>query len=248
MRVVVLAAGKGSRLNPITNNIPKYLVDIGGLTIMDHQFSNFLALKPIKEIVLVTGYCANKIHQQMLVYKRWFKINEVYCPNYFAHNNLISLWQAKKWLNEDFAIINGDNIFDISILEALIRQKAKACLAIVKRESYIDSDMKVTHKQQKLDQVSKVLPNESAQGISIGMMRFKDEGAKRFVEILDEMATKEINQQEYYLRVVEKMAQVFPIKTLEVPNHNWTDVDDENDLIKVRNEFQQVIKTKCVEL
>ncbi len=241
MRVIILAAGRGKRLDPITDSLPKYLVDIGGMTLMDHQMANLLKTKIAEEVILVTGYRAESVRSQISKYRRWHKIREVFCPNYLEHNNLISLWQARGCLGDDFVIINGDNVFDYSVLEKLAAQQAEACLTIVKRVTYVDGDMKVIFKGDRLDQVSKGLPNGEADGISIGIMRFRGEGARAFSEKLEQMATDEGNRQEYYLRVVERLAQEFPIKGLEVPNQHWTDIDDQGDLERVRKEFGAVI-------
>lgn len=243
MKVAILAAGRGKRLYPITDSLPKYLVDVGGMTLMELQMTNLIKSGVAIDVILITGYRAELLRMVFRNFKKYLKITEVYCPRYHEHNNLMSLWNSRKYLGDDFIIINGDNVFDYSILKGLADQDSEACLAIVKRSEYVDGDMKVTIKKGVLEQVNKSLPNSKAEGISIGMMRFRDKGAETFVKLLSEMGEDEKNTNEYYLRVVERMAGVFPIKVLEVPNQHWTDIDDASDLLRVRREFGAVISS-----
>ncbi len=61
MQCVILAAGKGTRLRPLTDTIPKPLVEVGGRTLLDHIVGSLPS--SIKEIILVTGYLEEKIHE-----------------------------------------------------------------------------------------------------------------------------------------------------------------------------------------
>jgi choline kinase len=249
MNLIILAAGLGQRLWPLTKNRPKILVDLGGITLLDHQIENIRRNEAqIEKVIFVLGYRAKMVEKRLVSSQQSKKIEVIEFDGYAKCNNLMSLWQARNYMKDDFIIINGDNVFHPSALEKLISGDKEACLMIVKRDKYVDADMKVYLKEGQLKQVSKKLDNERADGISIGIMRFKADAAKRFCEKLTQFANDPNYAKEYYLRVVEALAEEIPIHTEVIPNEFWTDIDDENDLKNVRDNFQSVIEIALPEV
>ncbi len=249
MNLIILAAGMGRRLWPITKNQPKILVSLGDLTLLDHQMESIRKNKDkIEKIVFVLGYRAEMIERRLDYHRQWADIEIVRFEDYEKYNNLLSLWQAKDYMKEDFMIINGDNVFHPLAIEKLLSSEKNACLVTVRRDRYVDSDMKVILDKGSIKAVSKKLDNSKADGISVGIMRFRAEAAKKFYEKLSEFASNPSFANEYYLRVVEAIAEDLPIYTEAIPNEYWTDIDDENDLINVRNNFQSIIEVKLAEV
>ena len=61
MKAIILAAGTGSRLRPLTNEIPKCLVETNGKKLIEHQLSVLRANQSIEEIIIVTGYLGEQL-------------------------------------------------------------------------------------------------------------------------------------------------------------------------------------------
>ena len=113
MIFIILAAGKGSRLYPLTKNIPKCLVRYNGKSILDYQLEIFKKIK-FNKIYLISGYKSNRIKKKNL------KI--IKNTKYKNTNMLYSLFKAKKLFDgkEDIIISYGDIIFKTKVLQKLI--------------------------------------------------------------------------------------------------------------------------------
>ena len=104
MILVILAAGRGSRLKEKTKNTPKCLLKVGGNSIIDY---NYPFIKKFKKIIIVTGYKANLIKAK---FKNNKKIFCVFNNKYRTTNMVYSLFKAKKFIkkNEDLVICYSD--------------------------------------------------------------------------------------------------------------------------------------------
>ena len=113
MIFIILAAGKGSRLYPITKKIPKCLVKFKGKSILDYQLENCKKMQ-LKKIFLVSGYKSNKIKRKNII--------KVKNAKYKSTNMLYSLFKLKKLFNgnQNLIISYGDIIYKNKILKKLI--------------------------------------------------------------------------------------------------------------------------------
>lgn len=136
MRAIILAAGKGTRLRPLTNEIPKPLVKVLDKPIIETQIE-YLLNAGIKDIIVVSGYKGEK-----LVYlKEKFKVKLIYNPHYEEFNNIYSMYLARKYL-KDCYVLDGDvhinkNIFNKYINNSTYFGVFKSCF---KNEWVINSD------------------------------------------------------------------------------------------------------------
>ena len=131
MKAIILAAGMGTRLRPITNSLPKCLVPVNSKPILEHQFEALL-LAGIRDVVLVVGHLA-----ELLVNKygsSYGGINIHYVENrrYDRTNNIFSLWLAREHLNSQVLLLEGDLVFEPELLKRLT-QTAEPDVAIVER-------------------------------------------------------------------------------------------------------------------
>ncbi len=102
-RAIIVAAGEGSRLRPVTLKTPKPLVKVNGTRIIDTIISA-LKFNGIHEIFIVVGY---KKEQFFEIYKNDPDITVVENPDYFNTNNVTSLYTVRQYIPESF-IIEGD--------------------------------------------------------------------------------------------------------------------------------------------
>ena len=112
-RAIIVAAGEGRRLRPVTFNTPKPLVSVNGTRLIDTSI-NALKKHGIHEIYIVVGYKAEQFHK---VYKDDPDIRILENPHYFEGNNVTSLYVARKYLPGAFVLegdllISNADIFD----------------------------------------------------------------------------------------------------------------------------------------
>ncbi|MCP4582410.1 MAG: phosphocholine cytidylyltransferase family protein [candidate division Zixibacteria bacterium] len=116
---LLLAAGIGSRLYPLTQNAPKCLTMVNGKSILERLISN-LNQHGFKRLVVVTGYQQNHIRDFLGNRAGDIAIDYIFSPLYETTNNIYSLWMAREVINEPFLLLESDLVFDKSLLEAML--------------------------------------------------------------------------------------------------------------------------------
>jgi choline kinase len=116
---LLLAAGTGSRLYPLTHNAPKCLTMVNGLSILERLIFN-LNLHGFKRLLVVTGYLENHIRDFLGNQVGNIKIDYIFSPLYMNTNNIYSLWMARKVINEPFLLLESDLVFDEALLDAML--------------------------------------------------------------------------------------------------------------------------------
>ena len=110
MRAIILAAGKGSRMGKLTQNIPKPLVNVNGKSIIERQLS-ILKQNDILDIIIVTGPHHEKFNFKNVVY-----VNNL---DYKKHDTLGSLMTARDYINDEIITTYADQIFEEKILKSM---------------------------------------------------------------------------------------------------------------------------------
>lgn len=120
MKAVVLAAGKGTRLRPLTDNKPKALVEVNGKPIIQDVFDNCIGLG-VEEFVVVVGYLKEKIIE---------RYGDDYCgvPITYAHQReqlglAHAVLEAEPYIDDDFMLMLGDNVFRANLRDVVRRQR-----------------------------------------------------------------------------------------------------------------------------
>lgn len=116
---LLLAAGTGSRLFPLTQNSPKCLTLVNEKSILERLVIG-LKKQGFKRLVIVTGYLENCIREFLGTKSGNMTIEYIYSPLYKTTNNIYSLWMARNIINEPFMLIESDLVFDSSQLDNMI--------------------------------------------------------------------------------------------------------------------------------
>ena len=116
---LLLAAGTGNRLYPLTQNAPKCLTIVNGISILERLISS-LNQHGFKRLVVVTGYLETHIRDFLGDQVGGMKIEYVFSPLYKTTNNIYSLWMAREIINEPFLLLESDLVFDESLLDAMM--------------------------------------------------------------------------------------------------------------------------------
>lgn len=242
MKAILISAGKGERLYPLTKNTPKSLLEVGkGLTLLETQLHS-LAENNIKDIAIIVGYKAEQIEAKIKDYQDKLNITTVYNPFYDCSNNLISVWMARHLMDSEFISINGDDIFSPQIIENLLKSNNDITMVIDQKANYDEDDMKVYHVDGCIQEVSKTISPDKANGESIGMIKFSKKGAEIYKSILDEMVRDVSNRNVFYLRAIQKLIDKgYKVNYSLCKDTEWGEIDFHPDLELIRNYLGQYI-------
>lgn len=236
--MIILAAGKGSRLLPLTKNTPKSLIELGnGKTLLESQLESIRNSGVIGEVVIVVGYCWEQIEAKIKKYTGdGMKIKTVFNPFYDSSDTLLSLWLAKNEMDQDFMITNGDNLFNTEVFKELGEKRGGIFLTINKKNKFYEDEMKVIVKEGKIEKVSKSIPNENANYQSVGLVfvsgeRNRDIFKQNMEELARNFEYKNKSWLEIFNIIYEKgiMASTFEIDG----STKWREIDLHIDLIEL---------------
>lgn len=124
MQVIILAAGVGSRMHPLTDEKPKCLIDISGRNFIQRQLEVFRNCN-LNDITVVVGYKFEMIKEQLQN-----AVNYVYNPFFETTNSIVSLWLATLNINDNILVVNSDVIFDSELIKRMINCKNDINIAI----------------------------------------------------------------------------------------------------------------------
>jgi len=180
MNAIILAAGKGERLRPLTNKIPKCMVKLFDKTILKYQIDVFRSCK-INDITVVTGYEADKIKME--------GVNFLHNQNYDTTNMVETLFCAEEELEESVIISYGDIIFEKYVLEKLLDSKHESSIMIDKNwlkywqirfKNPLDDAESLSYDENNfLTDIGRKVENiDEISGQYIGLMKFQGNGLK----------------------------------------------------------------------
>ncbi len=238
MKVVILAAGQGKRLLPLTEDIPKCLLDIGGRRLLERQINAFAACG-VSEIVVITGYGAIQVDEvldQLRDTVPDVTLKTTFNPFFGVADNLASCWMARHQMDQDFILVNGDNLFQANMVEQLLKAPdAPITVAIARKQEYDNDDMKVMLDGARLTEIGKTLPVDTVNAESIGMLLFRGTGPMLYRAALEEAMMETTGLRQWYLSVINALAKQVTVMTQPVDGIEWCEVDFPADLQQARH-------------
>ena len=230
MKAIILSAGQGKRLLPLTAEIPKCLLPIQGKKLIEWQI-DALHRCGIDKITVVTGYRAEKVDEVLQRSYGPGRIKTLYNSAYAITDNLVSCWAVRHEMNEDFILLNGDTLFETAVLKRLFESPDRPATVVVNHKDMYDvDDMKVEMEGCRLVRIGKNIVQNRAQGESIGMILFRGEGPMLFRSALKKALNDPEAGRKWYLSVIDDMAQVMPVWTCSITGLKWCEVDYPADL------------------
>jgi choline kinase len=237
MRAIILSAGQGRRLLPLTADTPKCLLPVdAGRPVIELQLET-LARCGINSVTVMLGFGADKV-EAFLAQRRseGLEVRTLYNPFVATTDNLITCWLARSEMTEDFVLLNGDTIFEPLVLRRLLTARpAPIALAIDRKDEYADDDMKVTlGAGTQLEAVAKTIPRERIDGESIGLIAFRDQGVELFRNSLDVAIRDPAALHRWYLSVIDAMARTSTVDSVLIKGLWWMEIDSPADLAEAR--------------
>ena len=134
-RAIVLAAGTGARLHPLTGDRPKPLVRVGGESILSRLVGALTAVG-VERVVVVTGHLGAQIAEELPPAHPTVDFVFVANPDYRTTNNIYSLWLAREHFDEDFLLLESDVVCRPGVLEPLVAGPAGTSAALVSPKTW----------------------------------------------------------------------------------------------------------------
>jgi choline kinase len=225
-KCIILSAGKGSRLLPLTAEKPKCLIELSGRSLLEWQL-DALEAAGVGEAVVVTGFRDDLVDA---VAARRPGIRTLFNPFYHVADNLGSVWMARAELDRDTLLLNGDTLVSPPLLARVLgADTGPIAVTIDEKEVYDADDMKVLRDGDRLIRIGKALGRYNAE--SIGLLAFRGEGPRLFADRVETMMRQPDGTRRWYLRAIDALAQAgADVRTLSIRGEEWQEVDFPEDV------------------
>ena len=241
MKAIILAAGEGSRMQKLTQNIPKPLVKVNGKSIIERQLS-ILKRNKISDIIVITGP-----HNEKFTFE---KIKYIHDENYRKHDQLGSLMSASKEIYGDVIILFADIIFEDVILEKILKSKSNISIAVDmnwqetyarKTDTEFDEADKVSFEKGNVSRIFKTMTERDKKfeiGEFIGLMKLTKNGSKQLMDCYQKLdghegkfhdaeSKEKAKLVDFLQELIENKIKIEPIRI----NGKWCEIDTEQDLV-----------------
>ena len=233
MKGIILAAGRGLRLNGTTGNTPKCLLEIGAHTLLERQIQALRACA-IEEIIVVTGYEAERVRQACDS-----RIRFVENVDFDRTNSLYSLWLTRDYLLDGFVVINSDVLFDAQLLFDLVTARYEDALLVGYEEQVCgrlgDEEMKVKIRGGRVVEISKTMNPQDADGENVGIVKFGAHGARLLVEHMNALIADGCYR-DWAPRAFGEFAVWHSLYAIPTRGYPWIEIDFPKDYVKAVNE------------
>jgi L-glutamine-phosphate cytidylyltransferase len=244
MRGIILAAGKGSRLNGTAGELPKCLVTLGGTTLIERQI-RALRRAGIDEIVVVAGCRADEVRRTC-----GHEVTYVENTRYAETNSLYSLWLARPLLFEGFVVLNCDVLFHQVLLNDLLGARHEDALLLAYRgphdAEFGDEEMKVQVRCGRVCDISKQMDPARADGENLGIVKFGREGATLLVDVMDRLIAAG-NLREWAPRAFREFAATRPLHAIGTRGYPWIEIDFPEDYQRAVREILPQLQADDIE-
>ena len=223
MKAIILAAGKGTRLDGAAVK-PKCLVEIGGSTLLQRQIETLKSLD-VKKIVVVVGFGADGVREEC-----GNEVTFVENIRFAETSSLYSLWLAKEHLSEGFVVLNCDVLFHPQMLADLLGSSHPDALLLSDTEiaPLGDEEMKVKVKDQLVVDISKAMDPSEADGENVGVVKFSANGAKLLVDYMNKLIEAGAIK-DWAPRAFREFARHHPLHALSTRGLPWIEIDFPED-------------------
>lgn len=250
MNAIIIAAGMSTRLNSLTSDKPKCMLELNGKTLLGHQIE---ALKSagIDRIALIKGYKKEMISYPGLIYY----INDSYQNNNILH----SLFYAEKEMNDEFIAAYSDILYDKTVVKRLLDNKEDISIVVdIDWRGYYEgrndhpieeAENVIFDANNNVVKIGKILPDKDAvHGEFIGMVKCSKKGAlifKQHFNMLKKIYSRKpfqrapVFEKAYLTDIFQDMADCGIKINCVIIEKGWIEIDTVEDYERARNEFKK---------
>ncbi len=231
LKGIILAAGKGSRLNGTIGDKPKCLLRVGNTTLVERQIDTLRA-NGIDDIAVVVGCQADNV-RRVCGHGLQFIENTRFAQT----NSLYSLWLARPLLLDGFVVMNCDVLLHPQLLADLVTSRHEDALLLDYSDGPLgEEEMKVRVRRGRVVAMSKTMPADEADGENVGVVRFGADGARRLVDLLDARVAAG-GLRDWAPRAFDDFAKERPLHAIGTRGFPWTEIDFPEDYHRAVNEI-----------
>jgi HAD superfamily hydrolase (TIGR01450 family) len=230
MKSIILAAGMGSRLRPMTDSKPKTLVTVSNKPMINHIIDS-LVESSVDEIVICVGYESEQLISHVnKCYQGVVTISYVHNSDFQTTNNMYSLYLAKKYLCGDIILMNADLVFDAEIIKKI--SKIEGSMIAVDRGNYLTESMKLIVQDDKVRSISKTISEEESYGSSIDVYKIDSKACGVIVNKITEIIEVEKDYSQWTEVLLDRVMSenLVKFKPFDIDSRKWFEIDDYNDL------------------
>lgn len=224
MTGIILAAGRGSRLNGGAGDMPKCLVTLGGETMLSRNI-RVLRDAGVDDVVVVVGCAAETVRRTCPDVT--FVENAIFAQT----NSMYSLWLARPLLANGFLVMNCDVLVHPQLVVDLVTARHEDALLLAYREegtAYGDEEMKVRVRRGRVVDISKTMDPDEADGENLGIVKFGPTGARLLVEKMDALVgAGELKA--WVPRAFKEFAAERPLHAVGTRGLPWIEIDFPED-------------------
>lgn len=243
MEAVILAAGKGSRLRPLTIDRPKAAISVDGTPILEHQLRAYDAAD-FESVHVVAGYMADSIRRlcDRVESELGLEIDVIENPAFANTDNMHSLYCAREAVaGEPFVLGNGDVVFDPHIVDRLAETSTESGIAAA--DVYQEEAMKITvDRDGYVDGISKEFDPETAEATSIDLYRFSAETSGKLFERISTRIEVEDDYSGWTEVALDELLRCgnHDVKPIDISGSRWVEIDDRSDLLAADRTFSSL--------
>ena len=241
MKAIILAAGIGSRLRPITNDKPKTLTKVNGRPMIDFLISALCENK-IKDIVVCTGFKSDMLVN--FCKNNYPEINFTFVENsdYDITNNMYSLYLASKYLDEDVILMNADLVFYPEVIRKLLKMNSSA--VAVDKGNYLEESMKLVVDNDLIKRISKKIDKNNSYGSSIDVYKINSKDCPIIKKEMEKIIEENNDKNQWTEVMLDNLFQNDKLKAkpCSIDGEKWFEIDNYEDLAKAEIIFNDKLK------
>jgi choline kinase len=232
---VILCAGQGRRLLPLTEFVPKCLLRVAGRPVLEWQL-RALAANGVADVTVVTGFGADAVERGL---ERMGPVADgvrtLFNPFFAVSDNAGSCFLARDLLRapSGAVLLNGDTLFEPAVLRRALRApEAPITVTVDRKPAYDADDMKVSVEGTRLRAIGKTLRPDETDAESIGLLLFRGRGGAMFAEGLEAVLRRPDGIRRWYLSVVDALAPTGDVRVASIEGLAWGEIDYPADIAR----------------
>lgn len=233
MKAVILAAGIGNRLKPITDNTPKSMIKVGDRTILERMLDSLVDYG-IEEVCIVVGHLKQKIAGPLGKKYKTAKLKYIVNPDYELGSIVSLLVAREEFLEGDALLMDADVIFEREVLGRLLSSKNENCFLIDKDFKDTGEEMKVAALNKRVVEISRKISREHDEvGEGVGFCKISSAYHSEFFKAIEKKVC--LNRACDYEMALDDFIRRVPAGFEEITGLKWTEVDFAEDIKKTES-------------
>ena len=226
-RAILLCAGRGLRLDPLTRDRPKCLVEVAGMPILDYQLAA-LRSAGVAEVVVVAGYRHECVRNHLDNRRIGPAVRMAVNPHWRDSDSIGSVRAVAELLDRPFLLANGDTIFSTAVVRRALSGSTEGVNLVVERAAPEPDDMRVAISEGRIRGVSKDI--QYADFRSLGPIVSRECDGQSYRGALDEVLAEPGGERRHHHAVIDRLARRQSVDMISVTGMAWQEIDTPADV------------------